>query len=51
MRDPRELGLIDAQGNPLRTVTEGGPVEPPETPQDLIPDDATIQRRESEEVP
>ncbi|MGX7895618.1 intermembrane phospholipid transport protein YdbH family protein [Tsuneonella sp. HG222] len=51
VRDPRELGLIDAEGNALRTETEGPPPEPPVTPDDLIPDDATIQRRESEDMP
>ncbi len=51
IRDPRELGLLDAQGNVLRRETEGPPPEPPLAPQDLIPDEAAIQRRESEEVP
>jgi len=50
IRDPRELGLLDAQGNVIRRETEGPPPEPV-TPDDLIPDEAVIQRRESEEVP
>jgi hypothetical protein len=50
IRDPRTLGLLDAQGNVLRNETEGPPPEPI-TPEDLIPDEAAIQRRESEEVP
>ncbi len=50
IRDPRELGLIDAQGNVIRRETEGPPPEPV-APEDLIPDEAAIQRRESEEVP
>lgn len=50
VRDPRELGLIDAEGNVIRRETEGPPPEPV-GPEDLIPDDPAIQRRESEEVP
>ena len=50
IRDPRELGLLDAQGNVIRRETEGPPPEPV-NPDDLIPDEAAIQRRESEEVP
>ena len=50
IRDPRELGLLDAQGNVIRRETEGPPPEPV-APEDLTPDEATIQRRESEEVP
>lgn len=50
IRDPRELGLIDAQGNAIRRASEGPPPEPPE-PSDLIPDEPAIQRRESEETP
>jgi hypothetical protein len=50
IRDPRDLGLLDAQGNVLRTETDGPPPEPVE-PQDLIPDESLIQRRESEETP
>ncbi len=51
VRDPRELGLIDAQGNALRRTTDGPPSGPPVTPKDLKPEDATIQRRESEDMP
>jgi hypothetical protein len=50
IRDPRELGLIDAQGNVIRRETEGPPPEPV-APEDIIPDEAAIQRRESEETP
>ncbi|MGV3556403.1 MAG: intermembrane phospholipid transport protein YdbH family protein [Croceibacterium sp.] len=50
VRDPRELGLIDAEGNVLRRETEGPPPEPV-GPEDIIPDEPAIQRRESEEVP
>ena len=50
VRDPRDLGLIDEFGNPIRSET-GEPVPEPVTPNDLIPDEATIQRRESEEMP
>lgn len=51
IRDPRELGLIDAQGNPIRRETTGPVPEPPTAPVDITPDEATIQRRESEEMP
>jgi hypothetical protein len=48
--DPRDIGLLDAQGNVIRRET--GPLPPePVTPEDLIPDEAVIQRRESEETP
>lgn len=50
IRDPRELGLIDAQGHAIRRETKGPPPEPLD-PNDLIPDESTIQRRESEETP
>jgi hypothetical protein len=50
VKDPRELGLIDAEGNVLRRETEGPPPEPV-GPEDIIPDEPAIQRRESEEVP
>ena len=50
IRDPRELGLIDEQGNVLRRETEGPPPEPV-APEDLIPAEPVIQRRESEETP
>jgi hypothetical protein len=47
--DPRDVGLLDAQGNVIRRQTEAPPPEPV-TPDDLIPNEAVIQRRESEEV-
>ena len=50
VRDPRELGLIDSRGNVIRRETQGPPPEPV-GPDDIIPDDPAIQRRESEEVP
>jgi len=50
IRDPRDLGLLDAEGKVLRRETEGPPPEPVQ-PEDLIPDEATIQRRESEDTP
>jgi hypothetical protein len=49
IRDPRDLGLLDAQGNVLRRETNTPP--PPLKPTDIIPDEALIQRRESEEMP
>jgi hypothetical protein len=51
VRDPRDLGLIDEFGNPIDNETTGTEQEPPEIPADIIPDEATIQRRESEEIP
>jgi len=48
--DPRDIGLLDAQGNVIRRETEAPP-PPPVAPKDLIPDEAVIQRRESEETP
>ncbi|MBO9516802.1 MAG: YdbH domain-containing protein [Porphyrobacter sp.] len=50
IRDPREIGLIDAQGNPIKTQSDGSP-SAPAPPQDPIADEAVIQRRESEEMP
>jgi hypothetical protein len=50
IRDPRTIGLLDAQGNVIARESEGPPPEPVR-PEDLIPDEAAIQRRESEEVP
>jgi hypothetical protein len=50
VRDPRDLGLIDDEGGVLLRETDGLPPDPVE-PDDLIPDDAVIQRRESEEMP
>lgn len=50
VRDPRDLGLVDQFGNPIRRETRG--LEPePDSPPVTIPDEATIQRRESEEIP
>jgi hypothetical protein len=48
--DPRDIGLLDAQGNVIRRET-GAPPPAPVTPEDIIPDEAVIQRRESEETP
>lgn len=50
VRDPRDLGLIDEFGNPIRNETTGTEPEP-DTPPVTLPDEATIQRRESEEMP
>jgi hypothetical protein len=50
IRDPRELGLIDSEGHAIRGETKGPPPEPVD-PDDLIPDESAIQRRESEETP
>jgi hypothetical protein len=50
IRDPRALGLLDAQGNMIRRETEGPPPDPV-SPEDLTPDEAVIQHRESEEKP
>jgi len=50
IRDPRDLGLLDAQGNVITRETKGPPPEPVK-PEDLIPDEAAIQRRESEDTP
>jgi len=51
IRDPRTLGLIDAQGRPIRRETEGPPPAAPLAPEDLIPDEPAIQRRDSEDTP
>jgi len=48
--DPRAVGLIDAQGNVISRES-GGPPPEPVSPEDLIPDEPAIQRRESEEAP
>jgi hypothetical protein len=48
IRDPRDLGLLDAQGNPIRRETTGPP--PAVKPEDIPPDEAPIQPRESETV-
>jgi len=50
IRDPRSLGLIDEHGNVIRRESEGPPPEPAAPPTET-PDEAAIQRRESEEVP
>jgi len=50
IRDPRDLGLLDDQGNVLRRESDGASPEPAPPP-DQTPDEAAIQRRESEEVP
>lgn len=49
VRDPRDIGLLDAQGNVIRRETTQVP-EPVE-PADLVPEQPAIQRRESEEMP
>lgn len=50
IRDPREIGLIDAEGNPIKSQSDGtSPV--PALPEDPVADEAVIQRRESEEMP
>lgn len=46
IRDPRDLGLLDNQGNVIRRETDGEP-----DPADVIPEQPAIQRRESEEMP
>ncbi|KRA83086.1 YdbH domain-containing protein [Altererythrobacter sp. Root672] len=50
IRDPREIGLIDDQGNPIIPKTGGTPSVPAPS-KDPIADEAVIQRRESEEMP
>jgi hypothetical protein len=52
VKDPRsaDVGLLDAAGNAIRRQTNAPP-PPPLQPDDLIPDEAAIQRRESEEMP
>jgi hypothetical protein len=50
VKDPRELGLLDAQGRVIQRETNGPP-PPPVTPQGLTPNQPTIQRRESENTP
>jgi hypothetical protein len=50
IRDPRDLGLIDAQGNAIRREAPAPPPAPI-GPEDLTPDEAVIQRRESEDTP
>ena len=50
IRDPRDLGLIDERGNVIRRESDGTTPEPAQPPTET-PDEAAIQRRESEEVP
>ena len=52
IKDPRspDVGLLDAQGNVIDRQTEAPP-PPPISPEDIIPDEAAIQRRESEDTP
>ena len=49
IRDPRELGLIDAKGNVIKRESAGeiAPVQP----EDLVPDEAPIQPPDSEKRP
>jgi hypothetical protein len=49
IRDPRDLGLLDTEGNVIRRETDG--TLPPAEPDIPIPDESLIQRRESEETP
>ena len=52
VRDPRELGLIDSEGKVIRRESNGpAPKQPPPPPADQTPDEAIIQRSESEDVP
>ena len=48
VRDPRELGLLDDDGTRLRRSITGEEVEPDIDPEDVIPDEPTIQDQESE---
>ncbi|MEO6153629.1 MAG: YdbH domain-containing protein, partial [Croceibacterium sp.] len=49
VKDPRSdaVGLLDAAGNPL-SRSKNGVAQPPVKPENLIPDEAPIQHRESE---
>jgi hypothetical protein len=49
IRDPRELGLLDAQGNVIKRESDGeiAPIKP----EDLVPDEAPIQPLDSEARP
>lgn len=53
IRDPRDIGLLDAQGNVIRGESDGAPVEqePQAPPGNQPSDESLIQRRESEETP
>ncbi|ANU07741.1 intermembrane phospholipid transport protein YdbH family protein [Paraurantiacibacter namhicola] len=49
IRDPRDLGLVDADGRVIRASISGQEAPPEPDPMD-IPDEAVIQRPESEDV-
>ena len=49
IRDPRDLGLLDARGNVIKRESSGEPA--PVEPEDLVPDEGTIQPPESENRP
>jgi hypothetical protein len=49
IRDPREVGLLDADGRPIRR--EAAPPLEAIKPEDLIPDEPAIQTQESESMP
>jgi hypothetical protein len=49
IRDPREVGLLDAEGRPIRLETS--PPPPAIRPDDVIPDELDIQTQESESMP
>ncbi|ABC63603.1 YdbH domain-containing protein [Erythrobacter litoralis] len=51
VRDPREIGLLDADGNRVRRSVTGEEAEPDIDPEDLIPDQPPIQDPESEDLP
>jgi hypothetical protein len=48
VRDPRELGLLSDDGVRLRRSITGEEAEPEIEPEDVIPDEPTIQDQESE---
>ena len=48
VRDPRELGLLADDGTRLRRSITGEEAEPDIDPEDVIPDEPTIQDQESE---
>ena len=49
VRDPRELGLLSDDGTRLRRSITGEEVEPDIDPEDIIPDESSIQDEESEQ--
>jgi len=49
VRDPRELGLVDENGVPIRR--EVSPPPPAIRPEDIVPDEPAIQTQESESLP